>query len=81
MITYDIITDRGFIYNLSGLGNPRGFENPFLLSFGVLWFRLHNYYANETATSKGWTSDEDLFKFDERIFNQARKMVVGIYQV
>lgn len=62
------------------LGNPRGFENPFLLSFGVLWFRLHNYYANKTATNNGWTSDEDLFKFDERIFNQARKMVVGIYQ-
>ena len=64
-----------------GLGNPRGFENPFLLSFGVLWFRWHNYWANRTAVEHGWTSEDDLVRFDERIFNQARKMVVGSYQV
>lgn len=32
-----------------GLGNPRGNENPFLLSFGILWYRFHNAVANKTA--------------------------------
>lgn len=62
------------------LGNPRGFENPFLLAFGVLWFRWHNYWANKTAFDNGWTTEADLVKFDERIFNKARKIVVGSYQ-
>ena len=70
-----------FIIFLIGLGNPRAFENPFLLSFGVLWFRWHNYQANQIAADHGWTSDEDLVRFDETIFNQARKFVVASYQV
>ena len=64
----------------AGLGNPRGNENPFLLTFGVLWFRYHNYWARRIEAEhkdenggKGWS--------DERIFNEARKMVVGVHQV
>ncbi|KAK3096749.1 hypothetical protein FSP39_002883 [Pinctada imbricata] len=62
------------------LGNPRGFENPFLLSFGVLWFRWHNYLAMEIANEHGWTSEEDQLRFDETIFTEARKKVVAHHQ-
>ena len=27
------------------LGNPRGNENPFLLTFGIFWYRWHNVVA------------------------------------
>ncbi|XP_071953912.1 dual oxidase 2-like isoform X2 [Antedon mediterranea] len=57
------------------LGNPRGDENPYLLSFGILWFRWHNYWADrikrEDTTGK---------MNDEMIFNEARKWVIGTYQ-
>ncbi|XP_023217441.1 dual oxidase 2-like [Centruroides sculpturatus] len=55
------------------LGNPRGNENPFLLTFGILWFRWHNRIA-ETLRNKnpGWS--------DERVFNEARKWVIATYQ-
>jgi len=32
-----------------GLGNPRGNENPFLLTFGVFWYRWHNHVADRIA--------------------------------
>ncbi|KAL8598120.1 hypothetical protein ACOMHN_030406 [Nucella lapillus] len=55
------------------LGNPRGNENPFLLSFGVLWFRYHNYWAARLkANNKSWN--------DERLFDEAKKRVIGQYQ-
>ena len=56
------------------LGNRRGNENPFLLSFGILWFRYHNYWADSLSVQyPDWS--------DEKIFNEARKMVVGVHQV
>ncbi|XP_014663461.1 PREDICTED: dual oxidase 2-like [Priapulus caudatus] len=58
------------------LGNPRGDENPFLLTFGVLWFRWHNYLAHQFQArhvdEPEWT--------DERIFNEARKWVIATHQ-
>ncbi|XP_071487821.1 dual oxidase 2-like [Diadema antillarum] len=54
------------------LGNPRGNENPFLLTFGVLWFRWHNYWADKFKRETDWN--------DERIFNEARKWVIATYQ-
>ncbi|XP_030832129.1 dual oxidase 1 isoform X2 [Strongylocentrotus purpuratus] len=54
------------------LGNPRGNENPFLLTFGVLWFRWHNYWADKFKAETDWE--------DERIFNEARKWVIATYQ-
>ena len=40
---------------ISELGNPRGNENPYLLTFGILWFRVHNF-----RVSKGiiWQTDK-----------------------
>ncbi|XP_062620936.1 dual oxidase 2-like [Saccostrea cucullata] len=61
------------------LGNPRAMENPFLLSFGVLWFRWHNYLAEEYIRMKN-IQESDLEKYDEQIFNYARKWVVASHQ-
>ncbi|KRT80163.1 peroxidase, partial [Oryctes borbonicus] len=55
------------------LGNPRGNENTFLLTFGVLWFRWHNYLATSIRNHHSdWTSD--------KVFNEARKWVIATYQ-
>ncbi|XP_064081195.1 dual oxidase 2-like isoform X2 [Macrobrachium nipponense] len=56
------------------LGNPRGNENPFLLTFGILWFRWHNLFAEyfQFKHGKSWS--------DDRIFNEARKWVIATYQ-
>lgn len=57
-----------------GLGNPRGNENPFLLTFGIIWFRWHNKVAeNLSAEHPTWT--------DETLFLEARKRVVAQHQV
>ncbi|OXA56851.1 Dual oxidase 2 [Folsomia candida] len=55
------------------LGNPRGNENAFLLSFGVVLFRWHNLIATYLHDSRPkWSG--------ERIFQEARKWVIGTYQ-
>ncbi|XP_037076443.1 dual oxidase 1-like [Pollicipes pollicipes] len=55
------------------LGNPRGNENPFLLTFGVLWMRWHNHLADYIATQHtDWSGD--------RVFNEARKWVIATHQ-
>jgi dual oxidase len=59
--------------HISELGNPRGNENPFLLSFGVLWFRWHNVLAKMLHSKyPKWT--------DEKIFNEARKWLIATHQ-
>ncbi|XP_077966931.1 dual oxidase 2-like [Styela clava] len=55
------------------LGNPRGNENPFLLTFGVLWFRHHNYLARRVRQSHPEYSDE-------KVFNEARILNIAIHQ-
>ena len=60
------------------LGNPRGNENPFLLTFGILWFRWHNYWADKIFNE---TMHEREEWNDEKIFNEARKWVIATYQV
>ena len=63
---------------ISAIGNPRGHENPFLLAFGILWFRWHNYEASRVLRQNPtW----DLVEDDEKIFNIARKRVTALYQV
>nr|XP_022914641.1 dual oxidase-like [Onthophagus taurus] len=55
------------------LGNPRGNENTFLLTFGVLWFRWHNFLAqNIRNLQPNWSSD--------KVFNEARKWVIATQQ-
>eukprot|EP00850_Spirogloea_muscicola_P011185 SM000068S20617 [mRNA] locus=s68:648772:656521:+ [translate_table: standard] len=56
-----------------GIGNPRGEENPYLLSFQVLWFRHHNWYCEQLKLQQPtWT--------DEQLFHRARQFVVATYQ-
>ena len=58
---------------MTELGNPRGNENPFLLTFGILWFRWHNriaHYLSETHAK--WSS--------EKVYNEARKWVIASQQ-
>ncbi|XP_043197071.1 dual oxidase 2-like [Amphibalanus amphitrite] len=55
------------------LGNPRGNENPFLLTFGVMWYRWHNHVAGYLASQHpDWSG--------ERVFNEARKWVIATHQ-
>ncbi|XP_072402675.1 dual oxidase 2-like [Diabrotica undecimpunctata] len=55
------------------LGNPRGNENAYLLTFGIMWFRWHNYLAERIYHHHSdWSS--------EKIFNEARKWVVATQQ-
>ncbi|KAJ3411720.1 Dual oxidase 1 [Chytridiales sp. JEL 0842] len=55
------------------LGNPRGNENPWLLSMGVLWFREHNYQAQRLARlNPDWD--------DETLFFEARKWTIAMHQ-
>lgn len=78
---HDLVSNFDAIcYCYSGFGNPRAMENPFLLSFGVLWFRWHNYLAEEYIKMKN-IQESDLEKYDEQIFNYARKWVVASHQV
>ncbi|RZC35513.1 dual oxidase 1-like, partial [Asbolus verrucosus] len=55
------------------LGNPRGNENSFLLTFGIMWFRWHNYLATTIrGLNPEWSS--------EKVFNEARKWVIATHQ-
>ena len=56
------------------LGNPRGFENPPLLAFGILWFREHNFQADRIRALHPEYNDE-------RLYNEARKWVIALHQV
>lgn len=56
------------------LGNPRGNENPFLLTMGILWFREHNSWARRLKQSyPGWS--------DEQLYQRARQFTIAEYQV
>ena len=62
----------------SAIGNPRGDENPFLLSMGVLWFRVHQFWAKQLHASRDALhhyADED-----EWLFNRARQFTIATYQ-
>ncbi|XP_076380631.1 dual oxidase 1 isoform X2 [Megalopta genalis] len=55
------------------LGNPRGNENPFLLTFGIIWFRWHNHISNYIKSRQpNWSG--------EKVYNEARKWVIATQQ-
>ncbi|XP_015596349.1 dual oxidase [Cephus cinctus] len=55
------------------LGNPRGNENPFLLTFGIIWFRWHNHLAKHIKRlHPNWDG--------ETIYNEARKWAIATQQ-
>eukprot|EP00731_Ephydatia_muelleri_P031983 Em0023g490a len=60
------------------LGNIRGNENPFLLSLGLLWFRVHNMWARYLVSFANIRKGNWLD--DEFIFNRARQFTIATYQ-
>lgn len=62
------------MFTTTELGNSRGNENPFLLTFGVLWFRFHNFLAEKLKREHPTWGDE-------RLFNEARKWLIAVHQV
>ncbi|XP_071953230.1 dual oxidase 2-like [Antedon mediterranea] len=55
------------------LGNRHGHQNPYLLSFQILWLNWHNHLANTLSRKHPeWK--------DEKIYNEARKWVIACLQ-
>jgi dual oxidase len=65
-----------YLLHFTAIGNPRGDENPFLLSFGILWFRVHQYWAKQLRNS----GLHELAEEDEWLFNRARQFTIATYQ-
>ena len=63
---------------LEGIGNPRGNENPFLLTMGILWFRVHNYWAKQLQ--KYGERLGGLYEEDEWLYNRARQLTIATHQ-
>ncbi|XP_078488222.1 dual oxidase 2 isoform X1 [Ciona intestinalis] len=58
---------------LLSFGNPRGNENPFLMTIEIIWFRWHNHLAEKIAVQNpDWS--------DQQIFDKARKWTIATYQ-
>ena len=63
------------------LGNPRGDENPFLLTMGILWFRVHQFWARTLAQRfSGSEYDGTVYREDEWLFNRARQFTIATHQ-
>ena len=63
------------------LGNPRGDENPFLLTMGILWFRVHNYWADVLRRRfEGADYHDTVYQEDEWLFNRARQLTIATHQ-
>ena len=66
------------------IGNPRGNENAFLLTMGVFWFRVHNWWAYRLQRFYNDHDDPAIRERadnDEFIFNRARIFTIATYQV
>jgi len=49
---------HSIIFYVTGFGNSRGNENPFLMTLGILWFRYHNHLAQKfKEQNPNWTDE------------------------
>ena len=67
----------------SGIGNPRGNENAFLLTMGILWYRVHNYWAKQLYEYGQTIVDEEergVYEEDEWLYNRARQFTIATHQ-
>lgn len=68
------------------IGNPRGNENPFLLSMGIFWFRVHNWWARRLRYYYSQNSNmfpegaAEEWENDEWLFNRARQFTIATHQ-
>ena len=60
------------------VGNPRGNENAFLLTMGIFWFRVHNWWA---VRLEEFYRNENESRSEEFLFNRARQFTIATYQV
>ena len=60
------------------IGNPRGNENAFLLTMGIFWYRVHNWWAAHLSEFYEVHGDQ---RTDEFLFNRARQFTIATYQV
>lgn len=66
--------NNGLLHIFAGVGNKRGNESPFLLTFSIVWIRWHNLLADHIASKNSdWT--------DEQVFTEARKWLIATQQV
>ena len=61
---------------ISAIGNPRGNENAFLLTMGIFWFRVHNWWAGRLQRAYDGQN-----RSEEFLFNRARQFTIATYQV
>ena len=65
----------------TAIGNPRGDENPFLLTMGILWFRVHQFWAKTIRESgEAFSEPPEEFEEDEWLFNRARQFTIATHQ-
>ena len=58
----------------TGVGDTHAFENPWLLSLNLLFYRYHNKVADYTMKyHPDWTSDQ--------VFEHSRRWVIATMQV
>uniref|UniRef100_A0A4W3IEX4 NAD(P)H oxidase (H2O2-forming) n=1 Tax=Callorhinchus milii TaxID=7868 RepID=A0A4W3IEX4_CALMI len=69
----DPSTGQHGLQGLDDFGNARANESPFLRAESTIWFRYHNYLADQFQTRNPSWSDED-------VFQNARKWVIGTFQ-
>jgi dual oxidase len=67
------------------IGNPRGNENPFLLTMGILWFRVHNWWARRLrafydVNHVRLSLHAEEWENDEWLFNRARQFTIATHQ-
>ena len=65
------------LFAITAIGNPRGDENSFLLTFGILWYRVHQYWARRLRANG---QPPRLSQEDEWLFNRARQFTIATYQ-
>lgn len=77
-----LILFSSVVFFPTAIGNPRGDENPFLLSMGILWFRVHQYWAQQLrqAYLDNPTAYPEEYEEDEWLFNRARQFTIATYQ-
>lgn len=65
------------LYMTTVLGNPRGNENAFLLSFGIVLFRWHNLIATYLHQSRPKWGGERIFQVLQKSLQKFRKTVAA----
>ena len=73
LINFRCLYNR-YLYIFQGLGDTHSYENPGILALAILFFRYHNYKADQYHKfHPDWSDDE--------VFEKARRWVIASLQV